>query len=84
MSVIVFPSLENHLSTLIILHGMYSTYVSLLELVYYLQNKNRHLKIILPNAPIRNINWPKGIEKNAPQKPKIPPNTKTASIITTG
>ena len=64
MSVIVFPSLENHLSTLIILHGMYSTYVSLLELVYYLQNKNRHLKIILPNAPIRNINWPKGIEKN--------------------
>ena len=56
MSVIVFPSLENHLSTLIILHGMYSTYVSLLELVYYLQNKNRHLNIILANAPIRNIN----------------------------
>jgi hypothetical protein len=26
----------------------------------------------------------KGIEKNAPQKPKIPPNIKTASIITTG
>ena len=30
------------------------------------------------------INVANGIEKNAPQKPNIPPNTNTASIITTG
>lgn len=64
MNDIIFPSREEHLYTLIILHGMYETNDSLVELVHYLQNKNNNLKIILPNAPKRDINWPSGIEKD--------------------
>lgn len=64
MEDIVFPSNEKHLYTLIILHGMYETNESLLGLVNYLQNNNINLKIILPNAPKRDINWPAGIEKD--------------------
>ena len=58
----IFDSKEIHLYTLIILHGMYETNESLLGLVDYLQECNKNLKIILPNAPLRNINWPSGIE----------------------
>ena len=43
---------------------MYETNESLLGLVSYLQNYNNNLKIILPNAPTRDINWPTGIEKD--------------------
>lgn len=64
MENIIFPSIKEHLYTFIILHGMYETNNSLLELVNYLQNNNKHLKIIVPNAPLRDINWPMGIEKN--------------------
>ena len=64
MEDIVFPSNQKHLHTLIILHGMYESNESLLGLVNYLQNNNKHLKIILPNAPKRDINWPAGIEKD--------------------
>lgn len=60
----IFLSKEDHLYTLIILHGMYVTNNSLVNLVYYLQNNNKNIKIILPNAPKRDINWPSGIEKN--------------------
>lgn len=64
MNDFIFLSKEDHLYTLIILHGMYETNESLLGLVHYLQNKNKNLKIILPNAPKRDINWPCGIEKD--------------------
>ena len=64
MEDIVFPSYNEHLYTLIILHGMYETNESLLGLVNYLQNNNNNLKIILPNAPKRDIKWPSGIEKD--------------------
>ena len=60
----VFPSIKEHLYTLIILHGMYESNESLLGLVNYLQKNNCNLKIILPNAPKRDINWPSGIEKD--------------------
>lgn len=60
----IFLSKKKHLYTLIILHGMYQSYLSLLGLVNYLQNNNKYLKIILPNAPKRNINWPNRLEKN--------------------
>lgn len=64
MNDFIFLSKKEHLYTVIILHGMYETNDSLIELVNYLQNKNNNLKIILPNAPKRDINWPSGIEKD--------------------
>lgn len=64
MKDIIFPSREEHFYTLIILHGMYESNESLLGLVKYLQYHNSNLKIILPNAPNRDINWPTGIEKD--------------------
>lgn len=64
MEDIVFPANKEHLYTLIILHGMYESNESLLGLVNYLQINNNNLKIILPNAPKRDINWPSGIEKD--------------------
>ena len=64
MEDIIFESNKKHLYTLIILHGMYENNESLLGLVNYLQDNNNNLKIILPNAPKRDINWPAGIEKD--------------------
>lgn len=57
-------SIDKHLYTIIILHGMYQDYTSLLELSNDIQKHNRNIKIILPNAPRRTINWPYGKEEN--------------------
>ena len=58
------PSIEKHLFTIIILHGMYQNYNSLLVLSKEIQNNNKNIKIILPNAPLRTITWPKKTETN--------------------
>jgi len=57
-------SIEKHLYTIIILHGMSQTNNDLLDLVNYIQKNNQNIKIILPNAPIRNISWSEPQEKD--------------------
>jgi predicted esterase len=57
-------SIDKHLYTIIILHGMYQDYTSLLELSNDIQKHNRNIKVILPNAPRRTINWSNGKEEN--------------------
>ena len=58
----IINSIENHLFTIIILHGMYQDNSSLLKLVNIIQSNNKNIKIILPNAPLRTITWPQGNE----------------------
>jgi phospholipase/carboxylesterase len=53
----IFNANEVHLYTLIILHGMFQTSKSLISLANYIQNYNKNIKIILPDAPKRNISW---------------------------
>lgn len=53
----IFNAIENHLYTIIILHGMFQNSKSLIPLANYIQNHNKNIKIILPTAPIRNISW---------------------------
>jgi len=53
----IFNAGEVHLYTLIILHGMFQTSKSLISLTNYIQNYNKNIKIILPDAPKRNISW---------------------------
>lgn len=60
----IINSIGDHLYTIIILHGMYQTSRDLYDLAYNIQNNNKHIKIILPNAPLRNISWSYPIEKN--------------------
>ena len=50
----IFVPLEKHLFTIIILHGMYQDNNSLLTLAQTIQD-NKNIKVILPNAPLRNI-----------------------------
>ena len=54
---LVFLPKNDHIYTLILLHGMYETTESLIKLTYKLMKKYKKLKIILPNAPKRTINW---------------------------
>tara|TARA_A100001035_G_C27578126_1_gene406272 strand:- start:39 stop:647 length:609 start_codon:yes stop_codon:yes gene_type:complete len=44
------------------LHGMYCDNTSFDTLVSSILKKNQNVKIILPNAPIRDIDWPEGKE----------------------
>ena len=60
---IYYPK-KRHLYTIIMLHGMYSDNKSFNELVNLISKENSNIKIILPNAPIRDIDWPQGKEKN--------------------
>lgn len=53
----IFNPTEKHLYTIIILHGMFQTGKSLISLANYIQNYNKNIKIILPDAPRRNISW---------------------------
>jgi len=53
----IFNAIEVHLYTLILLHGMYQTSESLISIANYIQNYNKNIKIILPDAPKRNISW---------------------------
>ena len=59
---LVFLPKNDHIYTLILLHGMYETTESLIKLTYKLMKKYKKLKIILPNAPKRTINWSEEIE----------------------
>jgi len=58
---IILP-LDTHKYTIILLHGMYQSNESLIKLTYKLIEKYKNIKIILPNAPKRNINWSDEIE----------------------
>jgi phospholipase/carboxylesterase len=60
----IFNSINKHLYTLILLHGMNMQISELIDLCNYLQKNIKHLKIILPSAPKRNISWPNGTEYN--------------------
>lgn len=53
----IFNAIEVHLYTLILLHGMFQTSKSLISIANYIQNYNKNIKIILPDAPKRNISW---------------------------
>tara|TARA_B100000902_G_C27318023_1_gene922512 strand:+ start:4501 stop:5154 length:654 start_codon:yes stop_codon:yes gene_type:complete len=60
---IYYPKKE-HLYTIIMLHGMYCDNTSFDMLVSSILKNNEHVKIILPNASVRDIDWPNGKEKN--------------------
>ena len=53
----IFNSVEKHLCTIIILHGMFQTYKDLIPLKTAIQNHNKNMKVILPTAPLRSISW---------------------------
>lgn len=60
---IYYPK-KQHLYSIIMLHGMYCDNTSFDDLVIKIQKINQHVKIILPNAPIRDIDWPEGKEND--------------------
>ena len=53
----IFSSIEKHLYTIIILHGMFQTYKDLIPLKTVIQTHNKNMKVILPTAPRRLISW---------------------------
>lgn len=53
----IFNSIEKHLYTIIILHGMFQTYKDLIYLKTAIQKHNKNMKVILPTAPLRTISW---------------------------
>ena len=53
----IFNSIEKHLYTIIILHGMFQTYKDLIPLKIAIQKHNKNMKVILPTAPLRSISW---------------------------
>ena len=55
----IFNSIEKHLYTIIILHGMFQTYKDLIYLKTAIQKQNKNRKVILPTAPLRSISWSK-------------------------
>ena len=55
----IFNSVEKHLYTIIILHGMFQTYKDLIYLKTAIQKHNKNMKVILPTAPLRSISWSK-------------------------
>ena len=59
-----YLSSKEHKYTLILLHGMNTSNLSLFSLVDEILENNKHIKICLPNSPIRNITWPTEIEYN--------------------
>ena len=60
---IYYPKKE-HIYSIIMLHGMYCDNTSFDTLVSLILNANQNVKIILPNAPIRDIDWPEGREND--------------------
>lgn len=60
----IFNPKNIHRHTIIILHGMYNNNTSLYLLANSIQKINNNIKIILPNSPVRNIDWPAGKENN--------------------
>ena len=60
----ILNAIEKHLYTIIILHGMFQTNKSLFSTANAIQNYNKNIKIILPNAPKRTISWNNVRENN--------------------
>ena len=60
----IFLPAKEHKYTLILLHGMYESNESLTKLTDKIIKNNKNIKIFLPNAPKRTINWPDQIEEN--------------------
>mgnify|MGYP003675232482 CR=1 FL=1 len=60
----IFYPYEKHIYTIIILHGMYQTDTSLYKIAELIRSNNSNIKIILPRAPLRTINWPTESEDN--------------------
>lgn len=60
---IYYPN-EKHIFTIIILHGMYGHSSNYETLVDNILNISKNIKIIVPNSPIRDIDWPAGKEYN--------------------
>ena len=60
---IYYPK-KQHLYSIIMLHGMYCDNTSFDDLVIKIQKINQRVKIILPNAPVRDIDWPEGKEND--------------------
>lgn len=64
INVYVLEPLVKHLYTIIMLHGMYSDYKSLIIKAKKIQKSFKNMKIIIPNSPKRTIHWPNGIERS--------------------
>ena len=60
----VYLPVKDHKYTLIMLHGMNTNNESLIGVTYKLIKKYKNIKIILPNAPKRTINWCDQPDKN--------------------
>jgi predicted esterase len=60
----IINAIGKHLSTIIILHGMNQDSNNLYNISKSLQDSNKHIKVIVPDAPIRTITWPQNPEKN--------------------
>ena len=60
----VYNSIDIHLYSIIILHGMYVSNDSLFNTAKFIQENNKNIKVILPAAPTRDIDWPNGKEYN--------------------
>jgi len=60
----IFNAVDKHLYTIIILHGMFQTNKSLFSTANAIQDYNKNIKIILPNAPKRTISWDNIRENN--------------------
>ena len=60
----IINAIGKHLLTIILLHGMNQDSSSLSYLTEAIQNSNKHVKIIVPDAPNRTITWPQNPEKN--------------------
>lgn len=60
---IYYPN-DIHMYTIIILHGMYNDSSCFKIISEKILEINKHIKIIVPDAPILNISWPDGKEYN--------------------
>ena len=60
----IYYAKGEHKYTIILLHGLYCDYTCFETLVNRLTQVSNNIKIIIPNAPVRNIDWPSGKEKD--------------------
>ena len=60
----IYYAKGEHKYTIILLHGLYYDYTSFDTLVNRLRQISDKIKMIIPNAPVRDIDWPSGKEKN--------------------
>lgn len=60
----IYYARGEHKYTIILLHGLYCDYTWFETLVNRLKQVSNNIKIIIPNAPVRVIDWPSGKEKD--------------------